>query len=173
MRGPRKKVQIMTRFRTLPLIVGFLSLATGAAADLPAIIACADKTDPKERLACYDDAVAKLKVEVTEAQKKKTTLFGFSLPFGDSDSESESSAQPTFGPKEVRQIDAMITAVKQDLGGHYVLTLDNGQVWRIEDARTLVLHPGKDLVAIVRNDFGGFYLSINGTDNKLSVNRLK
>lgn len=164
----------MTRVLALSLIVGSVLLTVSASADVPAIIACADKTDPKERLACYDDAVAKLKTEVAEAQKQKTTLFGFNLPFlGGSESESEQPSQPSFGPKEVRQIDAMIVGVNRDFGGHYILALDNQQVWRIEDSRTLLLHPGKDLVAVVRNDFGGFYLSINGTDNKLSVTRLK
>jgi hypothetical protein len=156
--------------RTL-LAAAVVALSAAARADIPELLACADQTDPKARLACYDGEAAKLKTQMADAEKRKTTLFGFSMPFSNSD-EAE-HPEPKLAPQEVREIDAKLVGVTTGIGGHQILALNNGQVWRIDDSRTLFLTPGKDLVAIVRNDLGGFYLSLNGRDNKLSVSRVR
>jgi hypothetical protein len=154
-------------------------LAPQALADLPEIMACADKPDGKDRLACYDAAVVKLKTEMKDEEARRFSLFGFHLPFtGSGENEPEQKedgpAAKVFGPKEVNEIDARLSASAKDFSGHLMLTLDNGQVWRIDEYRQVSLAKGKDtLVSVVRNDFGGYYMGINGEDNKLSVTRLK
>jgi hypothetical protein len=152
------------------IVLAAIALSTAARGDIPELLACADNTDPQARLACYDAAAAKLKAQMAEAEKRNGTLFGFSLPFGDSDDSDHASK---LAPQTVNEIDAKLIAVRSDIGGHQILTLNNGQVWRIDDSRNLTLVPGNDLIAVVRNDLGGYYLSINGHDNKLSVTRIR
>ncbi len=148
-------------------------VSAAARGDIPELLACADQPDPKARLECYDAAAAKLKAQMAEAEKRNSTLFGFTLPFTGSDSKEEEHAEPKLAPQPVNEIDAKLIAVRSDIGGHQILTLNNGQVWRIDDTRHLTLVAGNDLIAVVRNDLGGYYMSVNGHDNKLSVTRIR
>jgi hypothetical protein len=146
-----------------------------ARADIPEMLACADKTADTERLACYDAAVVRLKKQLAEAQKRNFTLFGFQLPFtdGNNDQGSGTPKEPVFGPKEVDQISAHLVEWVMDYTGHVRFTLDNGQVWQVDDVAHVPLRQkeGTPLV-IARNAFGGFFMSLNGQDTRLGVHRL-
>jgi hypothetical protein len=162
------------RFLSIAVIAcAALDAAPPARADVPALLACADQADPKLRLACYDSEAAKLKTQLVEAEAKKNTLFGFTLPFGGSEQEAGQPPEPKFGPPEVNEVDSKLSGVTKDITGHYIVTLDNGQFWRIEDSVNFYLRAAEQPVAVARNGFGGFYLGIDGHDNKLSVTRLK
>jgi hypothetical protein len=158
------------RFAVFGLLA--LLLAAGPArADIPEILACVDKTDNAERLACYDAAAAKFKKQISEAETKQTTMFGFKLPFLDSD---DSPVAPKLGPKVVNQVDAKIKDISVSPIGHQIITLDNGQVWVVNDYRLVPRPEGSETRAqIVRNIMGGFYLGIDGDHNDLLVTRVK
>jgi hypothetical protein len=162
----------MRRF-LLTAAVAILSYST-ARADIPEVVACADKADPKARLACYDAAVAKLKGEVAETENRERSLFGFKMPFTGAEPDNGADAKPKLSPENVNEIDANVASWKISPIGHFILTLDNNQVWLVKDSRPVPLSAGKDTrVAIVRNMMGGFYMGVNGVNNDLSVVRIK
>jgi hypothetical protein len=162
------------RYATLLLTAMAALAATQARADIPEIVACANQVDPKLRLACFDAAVVKLKADVVQAEAHKRSLFGFTLPFGDDDSDSNAPPQPNLGPKEVTRITAGVSDSSIDGTGHVVLKLDNGQVWRIQDStHAPLMAMKKDGVVIQRTILGGYYLSAAGQDDRLSAVRIQ
>jgi hypothetical protein len=159
----------------------FSLLAAAAAgparADLPELLACADKTDNAERLACYDAAAAKLKKQVAEENQRRVTLFGFQLPFTGSDEgekDDKGNKAPVLGPKEVNSVSAKLERAGNDGIGHIVIHLDNGQSWRVNEGTSthLVSVPGTP-IQIVRNIFGGFYMNIEGGAQNVLVTRMQ
>ena len=157
-----------------------LLLAPAALADLAEVTACADKTDDKERLACYDAAVAKLKTDMANAEvrekEKGKTLFGLPIPFTGPKTEEDFGKPPTEPPeqKEVTEISAKVTGFSRDALGHIFLMLDNGQVWRVDEYRPVLLSTaGTTTVSIERRFMGGYYMSVNGADSNLTVTRIK
>jgi hypothetical protein len=162
-------------------------LVSEARADIPALLACAEQADAKLRLACYDSEAAKLKTQLAEAQARKLSLFGFTLPFGDSDGAKTPSGgaasadvggsaekEPILGPHEVNQISAKLSSLSKDAFGHSVVTLDNGQVWKVSDYSHLPNGGGtSQTIHIVRNMFGGFYLNVDDQTNDIPVNRIR
>jgi len=162
-----------SRFAAFGLFAAIVTAPGLARADLPELLACADKTDNAERLACYDAAAAKLKKQVAEENQKRTTLFGFQLPFTGSD-EDKGNKEPVLGPKEVNSVAAKLESAGNDGIGHIVVHLDNGQSWRVNEATStrLVSVPGTG-IQIVRNIFGGFYMNIEGGATNVLVTRIK
>jgi len=150
-------------------------LAAGAArADIPEMLACADKTDNTARLACYDAAAAKLKKQMADAEKQSVTLFGFKLPTFDGSDDSGEGQTVKLAPKLVTQVDSTVKSTTRDMAGHRVVTLENGQSWRIEDTKPAAgLNTPGTQVQIVRNVFGGFYMGLGGDNNELSVTRIR
>ena len=160
--------------RLLLALFAVFAVAPGLArADIPELMACADKPDPAVRLACYDAAAAKLKKQIAEENTRRATLFGFQLPFTGSDDAAETAA-PQLGPKDIGQVDAKLTSSSRDTAGHIVINLDNGQSWRVNEATStnIASLPGTP-IQVVRNAFGGFYMNVNGRGTQLSVARIK
>jgi len=162
-----------SRFAAFGLFAAIVAVPGLARADLPELLACADKADNAERLACYDAAAAKLKKQVADENQKRTTLFGFQLPFTGSD-EDKGNKEPVLGPKEVNSVAAKLESAGNDGIGHIVVHLDNGQSWRVNEATStrLVSVPGTG-IQIVRNIFGGFYMNIEGGATNVLVTRIK
>ena len=156
------------------VLPALLVVAGAARADIPELLACADKTDNTERLACYDAAAAKLKKQMTDAEKQSVTLFGFKLPSFDGTDDSGKGETVKLAPKLVTQVDSTLKSTTRDIAGHRIVALENGQLWRVEDSK-----PAKGIntagtpVQIVRNVFGGFYMGLGGDNNELSVTRIR
>jgi hypothetical protein len=150
-------------------------IAFPAQADIPEIMSCADKTDPDQRLACYDAAVVKLKADLVTARNRKLSLFGFTLPsLNGANDDAKSEPQPALNPQEVKQINANVANAAEDGFGHIVLTLDNGEVWKVQDQTIVPLGAAHNKsVTISKNMFGGFYLTIVGQQSNLSVVRIR
>lgn len=157
-----------------PLFAVFAVAAGSARADIPELLACADKTDGTVRLACYDAEAAKLQKQIADAEKQNVTLFGFKLPFTGDDDESGPNAAPKLAPKQVNQVDSKVKSTSKDLAGHLIVTLEDGQSWRLEEYRTIgaLSVPGTP-IQIVRNILGGFYMGVDGHNNELSVARIQ
>lgn len=145
-----------------------LSSAAGAgvAEDLTAAInKCAAISEDGARHACYDRLPALLKSlppepEASPKAEEKESGGGFSL-FGST-------------PIPANHIDATVEAVTYDFG-LFVVTLDNGQVWRqvsAQGGRVLFSSEKKDKVKIWHGDFGDV-LRIDGHPETYRVRRIK
>lgn len=98
----------------------FLSLLL--AQNLPsedALLKCTEITSDAARLACFDEAVAGLRIEANrraEQQKAQAVEeFGITNPNED---------------EQLQEVAAAVIDVRIDRAGRAVVTLDNGQVWR-------------------------------------------
>jgi hypothetical protein len=114
---------------------------------------CVAIRNDTERLACFDAAVAH--IESGTAAPSHENMFGASAA-----SRAPVKRDPAEPPKEdLREISGKIVALGRSEGGMTLLTLDNDQVWRQQDAdATLTLEIG-DSVTITRASLGTFRLT--------------
>src|SRR5579862_6910641 len=110
------------RLPQLALLAAVL-LSPPALADIGDEVRCADQADDKARLACYDAAVAKLKSEGADQQARD---------FGKA---------PARSPEEeaVTDISGKLVGWSKDPLGRAIITLDNGQVWKIMEYKPLMV----------------------------------
>lgn len=129
---------------------------------------CRAIADPAERLACYDARVTALQtaetardIRVVDREQVRETrrgLFGISLGgigniFGGGDDDDDG----------VDQIGATLSAIQRDGSGHWVYTLDNGQVWVQTDGSAPGRSPRVGQAVVVRRaSLGSFMISIEG-----------
>ncbi|GAA4051630.1 hypothetical protein [Parerythrobacter jejuensis] len=163
----------MNRFSRACLIViaactGSVALAQDAAVassgDLEELRACRAIADPTERLACYDREVGVViaatddgslqVVDKEEVEQTKRRLFGFSLPklriFGGDD-------------EEIKLLQTTITRVRQIERDSWVITTEEGSVWRIKDAPMRFRAPRTGQgVEFKKASLGSYFIRVNG-----------
>ncbi len=143
----------------------------GESAYVTALRACQAKTDPADRLACYDTAVASIvaassegEVRVVDREEVRQTrrkLFGFALPDlgifgGRSDKEDPEQEQ------EFTTLQTTIASVRQS-AGTYVIVTQEGAEWRLDELPTRLMKPkpGQPL-EIRKGALSSYVLRING-----------
>lgn len=122
----------------------------------PQLDACRAIAEDAQRLACYDKLQASLS---TLLKNKEKAEFGLNDKASQKDSEQEDQV-------------ATITEVKKSQRYGWIITLDNGQVWRKVDSNNLKVKVGKT-VTISRAIFGSFALTQEGSSRRVKVKRLK
>jgi hypothetical protein len=143
----------------------------GESSYVAALRACQSKTDPAERLACYDTAVAAMvsassegevrvvdREEVREARRK---LFGFTLPDlgifgGKSDKED---------PEQAEEFTTLVTTITgvRSTSGTYVLITEEGAEWQLDEVPARLMRPrvGESL-EIKKGALSSYFLRIDG-----------
>lgn len=145
--------------------------APAESAYITALRACQAKTDPTERLACYDAEVAKVtaassagEVRVVDREAVRATrrkLFGFALPdlgiFGGK-SDKDDPAQSD----EFEALDTTVAGVRAEKGT-YIITTAEGAQWQLDEMPARLMSPkiGQPL-EIRSGSFGSFFLRIDG-----------
>ena len=197
-------------------IVTFLGLtAFGAAAGaqdrsspvaspspLTPLYACADMTDPAQRLACFDAAVAAVRAAentsqiVTFDKQRIETVrreaFGFRMPSlprigmpsfggrgtdagspGGANSRSGSTAPAMAVAEEIEEQSFAVARVTAS-AGRAVLVLDNGQVWRLVDTDEINAPRQTPFNVRIRTAaMGSFILTIEGRNKGYRVRRVE
>lgn len=133
-----------------------LSSMTSAAETLPATIeACSALSRDSERLACFDKAVALAKAGGEGAPAPSAeNMFG-----ANSDISANRDQLPEVKREELKQIGGSVTSLRRGDDGMIQLELDNGQVWRQQDANVRLMVAVGDHVTIVRATLGTFRLT--------------
>ena len=137
-------------------------IGTGAAAQDfgGALLKCTGIADTSQRLACYD-ALAR----APELPAKQ---------FGAEQLPRESNPAPA---PEDNSITGTVTELSLTPFGRFVVTLDNGQIWRQLDADTARFVPPGNLaqasVTISRGALGSYNLQFAGQNGLYKVRRLK
>lgn len=138
---------------------------------ITALRACQAKTDPGERLACYDAEVARVtaassagEVRVVDREAVRQTrrkLFGFALPDlgifgGKSDKDDPAQAE------EFESLSTTVAGVRADKGA-YIITTAEGAQWQLDEIPARLMSPkiGQPL-EIRAGSFGSFFLRIDG-----------
>jgi hypothetical protein len=134
------------------------------ASALKALTDCRAVAESAARLACFDAAAARLDqaeqagdvvvLDRAQVRTAKREAFGFSLPSFNLFDRSEVQRSV-----EVNSLEAKVASATK-AGGPWIVTLDNGQVWRQTDAKQLYrIRPG-DAVLIRRGAIGSFLLKV-------------
>ena len=133
---------------------------------------CQGKTDPTERLACYDTAVAAMVaassegevrvVDRAEVRETRRKLFGFALPdlgiFGGRGDKEEAAEEA----EEFTTLNTTITGVRTS-SGSYVLVTAEGAQWQLDEMPARLMKPkvGQTL-EIKKGALSSYFLRING-----------
>jgi hypothetical protein len=168
--------------------------ANAAVSPLEPIYACANKTDPTERLACFDAAVATIRAKEAKSEivtfdkqrveKVRREAFGFSLP------SLPKLGFPAFGgaPKaEGKDQSVAAAAVEEDIeeqsftvvstresAGRVLITLENGQIWRLTEAGELNAPKRPPYKVNIRTAaMGSFILTVEGRNKGYRVRRVE
>lgn len=131
--------------------------ATGDATQpLPAHIeACVALRRDSERLACYDKAVAIMRAGSESAPPPSAeNMFGASSEIAQS-----AGSHAAVKREELQQISGLVTSLRRGDDGMIQLELDNGQVWRQQDAEVRLMVETGDKVTVIRASMGTFRIA--------------
>jgi hypothetical protein len=141
-----------------------------------AVTRCRTIADRDARLACFDDAVAKLEAAIAKRdlvvvdrehiRQTKKTLFGLSLPglnlFGG----------PGRDMDEISAIDGVVGGARMDENSAWILQLQGGATWRQIDSRPLARAPRPGSKVVIRKAaLGSYMMRIDGQPG-ISVRRV-
>ena len=165
-----------------------------AVSPLEPIYACSNKSDPTERLACFDAAVATIRAKEAKSEivtfdkqrveKVRREAFGFSLPslpklgfpaFGGgpkADNKDQSVAAAAVADDIEEQSFTVVST--RESAGRIVLTLENGQVWRLTEAGELNAPKRPPYSVKIRTAaMGSFILTVEGRNKGYRVRRVE
>jgi hypothetical protein len=121
----------------------------------PSLEACSALRRDAERLLCYDKAVASLKAGTAGAPAATAeNMFG-----ANSDVLDAPANKSPVKREELKQISGSVTSLHRGDDGMIQIELDNGQVWRQQDADVRLMVSKGDTVTIVRAAMGTFRLT--------------
>lgn len=133
-------------------------------AQLEALIDCRRIADATERLACFDRTAASLDeaetkgevvvVDKGQIREARQAAFGFTFKM------------PSFmsgGEAEIENLTATVSEAYQNGEGKWIVTLDNGAVWRQIDSIRVPRKPKPGSTALVKTGMlGSFFMKIDG-----------
>jgi len=131
------------------------SFASGGAELEPLLKGCATIRNDTERLACYDRVIAQL---YSRSDNNPQPAPSPEAMFG---AGAQTNPRPQIDEhvsEELSSITAHVAALRTAADGSQLIELDNGQLWKQEDARKLLLRMG-DAVTISRAAMQSFKLS--------------
>lgn len=150
------------------------ALAQGADSVTVDVGECVNLRSPEERFACYERHVAAASTApaaappapAAEAERATGTR---------SESASDAAASPARRGEatEPQEFAAKVTALRQIVPNSYLITLDNGQVWRQTYTEWYPLLPGQK-VRIRPSRWGGtFWLTADGSNGFIQIKRVR
>lgn len=176
-------------------ILGIAFLAAPAFAQqapLDKVYACTGVADGAARLACFDAAVAGLKtatetgsavvVERAQIEKAEKEAFGLAAPSLTALAESAAASarpatsaatKPAEKPASLDSVTFPVKSVEKGADGRYRFVMENGQVWRQTDERTLpAIGRGPWTAEIRKGALNSFMLKL-GDRTSVRVKRLE
>ena len=128
------------------------------------VYACKSINEPLERLACFDSAVGTLEqreakkeivaLDSTTAKSLEREAFGFSLP------SLPKLGLPSLGGKAEDALEYPVKTVRETRAG-FIITMDNGQVWREVSGRLNYVPRGDLTARIKKGAMGSYRLSLS------------
>ncbi|OXE36720.1 MAG: hypothetical protein CGW95_06015 [Phenylobacterium zucineum] len=161
----------------VPEIGAAKEISPDRAAVFKDLLNCRNKSDPTERLACYDTAATRFETATTQGdvvvvdreqiRSIKRQSFGLTLP----------SFAIFSGGNRTEEIDTRIELIldhpQTGEDGHLQFVFEDGAVWRQFDDGEIFPRPRKGMSAVItRGAVGGFFLSLEGKPG-FKVQRLR
>jgi len=162
------------------------ALAQGADSLTVDVGECVSLASPEERFACYERQVGAART-APAASPPDTRAAGSGPAAPASGPEPDSvtgarpaavgdaapSAAPQAAATEPLEFVATVTSLRQTVPNSYVITLDNGQVWRQSYAEWYPLRPGQT-VRVRPSRWGGtFWLTADEANGFIQVKRVR
>ncbi len=145
-----------------------------------ALTECRQIDDIEKRVTCYDEVVdSRYRSESREAADAiappapagdREVPDAQSL-FGTDDAEARQIVETTLEIEQIDRIEAAVSGVRKSAGDKMIVTLDNGQVWRQLDSKTLYLKTG-EVVIIRKASFGSFLLEKKSGSRSIRMKRI-
>ncbi len=171
-----------------------LAQTTFVPSPLSPIYACAEKTDPTQRLACFDAAVAQVKAaegrsEIIALDQPRVAAvrreaFGFRIPSlpkfgfggGGALAPAASASTPSASIQRDEQIEEQTFAVERvgTSGGRTAVFLENGGIWQLTEAVELNAPRQTPFNVRIRSAMMGSYMmQVEGRNKGYRVRRVQ
>ena len=138
---------------------------------------CLNLEDPQARLDCYDRSLNRpsqdKKITNQIVKKEKEIELDEEDLFGKKGSDLEEVIAKTQKIQIPNQLTTTITLVKSYAPDKYILTLSNGQKWRVLDATRKGFFKVDQSVSITKGILGSYNLNLFNQNRKLKVKREK
>ena len=140
---------------------------------------CLNLEDPQARLDCYDKSLSRRAQDkkITNQMVKKNKEVEIELDeedlFGKKGSDLEEVIAKTQKIQIPNQLNTTITLVKRYAPDKYILTLSNGQKWRVLDATRKGFFKVDQSVSITKGILGSYNLNLANQNRKVKVKREK
>ena len=140
---------------------------------------CLNLEDPQARLDCYDKSLSrpaqdkKITNQVVKKNKEVEIELDEEDLFGKKGSDLEEVIAKTQKIQIPNQLNTTITMVKRYAPDKYILTLSNGQKWRVLDATRKGFFKVDQSVSITKGILGSYNLNLANQNRKLKVKREK
>ena len=140
---------------------------------------CLNLEDPQARLDCYDKSLSRRAQDkkITNQMVKKNKEVEIELDeedlFGKKGSDLEEVIAKTQKIQIPNQLNTTITPVKRYAPDKYILTLSNGQKWRVLDATRKGFFKVDQSVTITKGILGSYNLNLANQNTKVKVKREK
>ena len=133
-------------------------------------LACAAEKDETRRLACFDEAVVRVRAApANPAPVVAAAPLSQEEKFGLRGELKQEKAQKVPELQELEQLQAQVTKVSTKPHGELVVTLENGQVWTEIQTNSGARVKAGDRVAIKAGALGSFLLvAPNGRSTKVT-----
>jgi hypothetical protein len=143
-----------------------LALGCARGQDLNAAQACTRLADDVSRLSCYDAAFG-----VAKSSSAQRSGAGTTEPlarFGDN-----GALRPDPQADLPKSMSAQVQQVTALGFGLYLLSLDNGQVWRTTQADSALEFKANDKLVVSRRVLGGYEIFLAGRNASVNATRIK
>ena len=176
----------------LIIAIFLFAVSLSGQAETPSLESCASIENPVERLACYDTLAGRLPADTAKASGTASRVVEPVSPRGDGNVpnvpavtstlpavEKTPDAEAVFGlehkSKEERpdKLKLKWTQKKKDAYGRWIITLENGQVWRQTDSKRFIFRNSEQWVVVSRGFASAFFLGEPESPVRIRVKRVK
>jgi hypothetical protein len=179
---------------SLIIAIFLFAVSLSGQAATQSLESCAAIENPVERLACYDRLAGRLPADTAKASGTAPSAVDPVAPKVDvivpaapavtptaPEVEPTPDAEAIFGlehkqkPEEGRPDELQLkwTKKKKDAYGKWIITLENGQVWRQTDSTRFIFKNSQQWVVVSRGFAGGFFLGEPERNKRIRVKRVK
>lgn len=176
--------------RVLIIAIFLFTVSLSGQAQTPSLESCAAIDNPAERYACYDKLAGRSPADTTKAGDTTPEAVDPAAPGEDavepaapaetpavSTVEPKPKAEDVFGIKHKQEqpdeLKLKWTGKKKDAYGKWIITMENGQVWRQTGDRRFFFGNSEHLVIVSRGFGGGFFLKEPGSHVRIRVKRVR